>query len=86
MEPLHLALMRALWIWRTHEMRLMASCNQVRACWPSGAILAKNALRVGPIRPWVSRIAGVTTAGLYFVRFLWRLCRPNQQPPHRTGR
>ena len=31
--PLHLAMMRALWIWRTHEMRLMASCNQVaRAC------------------------------------------------------
>ena len=33
MEPLHLAMMRALWIWRTHEMRLMASCNQVaRTC------------------------------------------------------
>ena len=33
MEPLYLAMMRALWIWRTHEMRLMASCNQVaRAC------------------------------------------------------
>ena len=29
MESLHLAMMRALWIWRTHEMRLMASCNQV---------------------------------------------------------
>ena len=29
MVPLHLAMMRALWIWRTHEMRLMASCNQV---------------------------------------------------------
>ena len=25
---------------------------------------------MGPIRPWVSRIAGVTTAGLYLVRFL----------------
>ena len=24
---------------------------------------------MGPIRPWVSRTAGVTTAGLYFVRF-----------------
>ena len=33
MEPLHLSMMRALWIWRTHEMRLVASCNQVaRAC------------------------------------------------------
>ena len=33
MEPLHLAMMRALWIWRTHEMRLMTSCSQVaRAC------------------------------------------------------
>ena len=33
MEPLHLAMMRALWIWTTHEMRLVASCNQVaRAC------------------------------------------------------
>ena len=52
-------------------MRLMASCNQVaRACWSSGAILARNALRVRPIRPRVSRMAGVTTAGLYFVRFL----------------
>ena len=29
MVPLHLAMMRALWIWRTHEMRLVASCNQV---------------------------------------------------------
>ena len=52
-------------------MCLTASCNQVaRACWSSGAILARNALRVGPIRPCVSRMAGVTTAGLYFVRFL----------------
>ena len=32
MVPLHLAMMRALWIWRTHEMRLMASCNQAWAC------------------------------------------------------
>ena len=32
--------------------------------------VARNALRVGPIRPWVSRMAGVTTAILYFVRFL----------------
>ena len=29
MEPVLLAIMRALWIWRTHEMRLVASCNQV---------------------------------------------------------
>ena len=71
MEPLHLAMMRALWIWRTHEMRLKASCNQVaRACWSSRAILDRNALRVGPTRPRVSRMAGVTTAGLHFVRFL----------------
>ena len=45
------------------------------ARWPGladlpGAILTRNALRVGPIRPCVSRMAGVTTAGLYFVRFL----------------
>ena len=51
-------------------MRLMASCSQVaRACWSSGAILARNALSVGPYGR-VSRMAGVTTAGLYFVRFL----------------
>ena len=49
----------------------MASCNQVaHACGSSKTILDNNALRVGPILPWVSRMAGVTTAGLYFVRFL----------------
>ena len=73
-------------------MRLMASCSQVaRACWSSGAILARNALSVGPIRPCVSRKAGVTTAGLYFVQFLalgdgGGVCPPDQQPPRRTGR
>ena len=71
MEPLQLAMMRVLWIWRTHEMCIVASCSQMaRACWSSGAILARNALRVGPTRPCLSRMAGVTTAGLYFVRFL----------------
>ena len=55
MEPLHLAMMRALWIWRTHEMRLMASCNQAaRACWSSGATLARNALFKGGARSSVS--------------------------------
>ena len=43
-KPLHSAMMRALWIWRTHEIRLMASCNQVaRACGSSGAILDRKA-------------------------------------------
>ena len=71
MDPLHLAMMRALWIWRTHEVRLMASCSQVAPAFrSSGAILARNALRVGPIRPCVSRMAGGDDCGSYFVRFL----------------
>ena len=85
MVPLHLAMMRALWICRMHDIRLMASWSQMaRACRSSGAILARKALKVVPMRPWVSTMAGVTTAGLYLVRFLSSL-RWQQTLPSFSG-
>ena len=53
-------------------MRLMASCNQVAQIllifWCD---LGQERFESGAhIRPCVLRMAGVTTAGLYFVRFL----------------
>ena len=68
MVPLHLAMIRAWWFCRMHGIRLIASCSHVAlTCRSSGAILARKALNVVPIRPWVSTMVGVTTASLYLV-------------------
>ena len=68
---LHLAMIRALWICKVHDLRLIASCNQMAlASGSSGTVLLRRALQDTPFLPCVSTMAGVTLAGLYLVRFL----------------
>ena len=54
-----------------HGIRLVASCGPVVCvCRSCGTIRARKVLNVVHIRPSVSVMAGVTSAGQYFVRFL----------------